>query len=163
MIRLYTDPDDNGVPTNTVDYDEREAAEVPGTLALRFDSELMSLKVRGVDFCGLKRWTEAMFRVVRFNSQAYEEMQRILGPDSDVPPDERATAIEEWVHCHPDYFLTQRVGIWAAVNMGGGHMTLLDVLELSDSDYDDIPEMPPFIAGDGSDDPSDEVSGAGKA
>ena len=159
MIRIITKRDARGIPEEFVDYPDREVGEVTGTLALRFDAELMALKVADLSFCGLKRWTEAYHRVMRFSEQAYNQMQKVVGPESTVPPEDRAEAMEAWVHEHPDYFLSQRVGVWAAVNLGGGRMTLLDVLDLADRDIDEVPDEPEYIDEPDADDPTGEVEG----
>ena len=160
MIRIITKRGDNGVQEEWTDYPDREIGEVPTTLALRFDAELYALKVADLSL-GVKRWTEAAFKIRRFKSRAYQMMQELFGESSEVPADERGEALEAWVADQPDYLLAQQVGIWSAVNMGGGRMTLLDVLALADRDVEDIEEPPPFIDDDGQGD--DEGGDEGKA
>ena len=151
MIRIITARDDRDIPAEWTDYPDREVGEVPASLALRFDRELVALKLADLDL-GVKRWTEAAFKARRFRARAFDEVQRIFGDDSEIPENERGDAIEEWIADQPDYLLTQKVGVWAAVNLGGGRMTLLDVLELADRDVEDIEEPPPFIDDDQGDD-----------
>ena len=160
MIRIITARDELGIPAEWTDYPDREIGEVPTTLALRFDAELYALKVADLSL-GVKRWTEAAFKIRRFKSRAYQMMQELFGESSEVPADERGEALEAWVADQPDYLLAQQVGIWSAVNMGGGRMTLLDVLALADRDVEDIEEPPPFIDDDGQGD--DEGGDEGKA
>ena len=160
MIRIITKRGDNGVQEEWTDYPDREIGEVPTTLALRFDAELYALKVADLSL-GVKRWTEAAFKIRRFKSRAYQMMQELFGESSEVPADERGEALEAWVADQPDYLLAQQVGIWSAVNMGGGRMTLMDVLALADRDVEDIEEPPPFIDDDGQGD--DEGGDEGKA
>ena len=159
MIRIITKRDAVGIPEEFVDYPDREVGEVTGTMALRFDAELMALKVADLSFCGLKRWTEAYHRVTRFSGQAFDWLEKLVGPESTGPEDERAEAMESWVHEHPDYFMAQRVGVWAAVNLGGGRMTLLEVLDLADRDIENVPDVPEFIDDPDADDPTGEVAG----
>ena len=154
MIRIITARDELGIPAEWTDYPDREIGEVPTTLALRFDAELYALKVADLSL-GVKRWTEAAFKIRRFKSRAYQMMQELFGESSEVPADERGEALEAWVADQPDYLLAQQVGIWSAVNLGGGRMTLLDVLALADRDVEDIVEDPPFIE----DDDEDEAEG----
>ena len=156
MIRIITKRGDNGVQEEWTDYPDREIGEVPTTLALRFDAELYALKVADLSL-GVKRWTEAAFKIRRFKSRAYQMMQELFGESSEVPADERGEALEAWVADQPDYLLAQQVGIWSAVNLGGGRMTLLDVLSLAERDVEDIAEDPPFIEDD------DEYEAEGKA
>lgn len=152
MIRIITARDERDIPTEWTDYPDREVGEVTGALALRFDAELAALKIAGLSL-GVRRWTEAAFKARRFRARAFDEVQRIFGDDSEIiPENERGDAIEEWIADQPDYLLTQKVGVWAAVNLGGGRMTLLDVLELADRDVEDIEEPPPFIDDDQGDD-----------
>ena len=160
MIRIITARDELGIPAEWTDYPDREIGEVPTTLALRFDAELYALKVADLSL-GVKRWTEAAFKIRRFKSRAYQMMQELFGESSEVPADERGEALEAWVADQPDYLLAQQVGIWSAVNLGGGRMTLLDVLALADRDVEDIEEPPPFIDDDGQGD--DEGGDEGKA
>ena len=148
MIRIITARDERDIPTEWTDYPDREVGEVTGALALRFDAELAALKIAGLSLW-VRRWTEAAFKARRFRARAFDELQRIFGDDSEILESERGDAIEEWVADQPDYLLTQKVGVWAAVNLGGGRMTLLDVLELADRDVEDIEEPPPFIDDDG--------------
>ena len=173
MIRIITARDAMGIPTEWSDYPDREVGEVTGTLALRFDAELMALKVAGLSFCGLKRWTEAAHRARRFNDQAYKMMQALFALDADLsefedpepdadPALKGARVMQAWVDGHPDYFLTVRVGVWSAVNMGGGRMTLLEVLDLAERDIEDIADMPEFIDEAGADEPTAEADEAGK-
>lgn len=154
MIRIITARDELGIPAEWTDYPDREIGEVPTTLALRFDAELYALKVADLSL-GVKRWTEAAFKIRRFKSRAYQMMQELFGESSEVPADERGEALEAWVADQPDYLLAQQVGIWAAVNLGGGRMTLLDVLSIPDRDVEDIAEDPPYIE----DDDEDEAEG----
>ena len=147
MIRIITARDDRDIPAEWTDYPDREIGEVPTTLALRFDAELYALKVADLSL-GVKRWTEAAFKIRRFKSRAYQMMQELFGESSEVPADERGEALEAWVADQPDYLLAQQVGIWSAVNMGGGRMTLLDVLSLAERDIEDVAEDPPFIEDD---------------
>ena len=92
MIRIITARDEQGIPTDWSDYPDREVGEVPATLALRFDAELMGLKIAGLSL-GVKRWTEAAFRVRRFHAQASAKLGELLGPDSDVPEAEKVEAM----------------------------------------------------------------------
>lgn len=154
MIRIITARDELGIPAEWTDYPDREIGEVPASLALRFDAELYALKVADLSL-GVKRWTEAAFKIRRFKSRAYQMMQELFGESSEVPADERGEALEAWVADQPDYLLAQQVGIWSAVNLGGGRMTLLDVLSLAERDVEDIAEDPPFIE----DDDEDEAEG----
>ena len=147
MIRIITKRGDNGVQEEWTDYPDREIGEVPTTLALRFDAELYALKVADLSL-GVKRWTEAAFKIRRFKSRAYQMMQELFGESSEVPADERGEALEAWVADQPDYLLAQQVGIWSAVNLGGGRMTLLDVLSLAERYVEDVAEDPPFIEDD---------------
>lgn len=156
MIRIITKRGDNGVQEEWTDYPDREVGEVPASLALRFDRELVALKLADLDL-GVKRWTEAAFKAHRFNARATEKIAELLGDESEVPAEERGEAMVEWLAEQPDYLLVQQVGIWAAVNLGGGRMTLLDVLSIPDRDVEDIAEDPPYIE-DG-----DEDEAEGKA
>jgi len=154
VIRIITARDERDIPTEWTDYPDREVGEVTGALALRFDAELAALKIAGLSL-GVRRWTEAAFKIRRFKSRAYQMMQELFGESSEVPADERGEALEAWVADQPDYLLAQQVGIWSAVNLGGGRMTLLDVLSLAERDVEDIAEDPPFIE----DDDEDEAEG----
>ena len=154
MIRIITKRGDNGVQEEWTDYPDREVGEVPASLALRFDRELVALKLADLDL-GVKRWTEAAFKARRFNARATEKIAELLGDESEVPTEERGEAMVEWLAEQPDYLLVQQVGIWAAVNLGGGRMTLLDVLSLAERDVEDIAEDPPYIE----DDDEDEAEG----
>ena len=154
MIRIITARDDRGIPAEWADYPDREIGEVPASLALRFDRELVALKLADLDL-GVKRWTEAAFKARRFNARATEKIAELLGDESEVPEEERGEAMVEWLAEQPDYLLVQQVGIWAAVNLGGGRMTLLDVLSIPDRDVEDIAEDPPYIE----DDDEDEAEG----
>lgn len=154
MIRIITKRGDSGVQEEWTDYPDREVGEVPASLALRFDRELVALKLADLDL-GVKRWTEAAFKARRFNARAAEKIAELLGDESEVPTEERGEAMVEWLAEQPDYLLVQQVGIWAAVNLGGGRMTLLDVLSIPDRDVEDIAEDPPYIE----DDDEDEAEG----
>ena len=154
MIRIITKRGDNGVQEEWTDYPDREVGEVPASLALRFDRELVALKLADLDL-GVKRWTEAAFKARRFNARATAKIAELLGEESEVPEEERGEAMVEWLAEQPDYLLVQQVGIWAAVNLGGGRMTLLDVLSIPDRDVEDIAEDPPYIE----DDDEDEAEG----
>jgi len=156
VIRIITKRGDNGVQEEWTDYPDREVGEVPASLALRFDRELVALKFADLDL-GVKRWTEAAFKARRFNARATAKIAELLGEESEVPEEERGEAMVEWLAEQPDYLLVQQVGIWAAVNLGGGRMTLLDVLSIPDRDVEDIAEDPPYIEGD------DEDEAEGKA
>ena len=129
MIRVITARTPEGIPTEWADYPDREIGEVSAMLALRFDAELASLKVAGVSL-GVKRWTEVAYRARKFNADALEWLAQQA--DSESAADDRDAALEAWMVEHPDYWLAQQVGIWAAINLGGGRMTLADVLNLAD-------------------------------
>jgi len=154
VIRIITKRGDSGVQEEWTDYPDREVGEVPASLALRFDRELVALKFADLDL-GVKRWTEAAFKARRFNARATAKIAELLGEESEVPEEERGEAMVEWLAEQPDYLLVQQVGIWAAVNLGGGRMTLLDVLSIPDRDVEDIAEDPPYIE----DDDEDEAEG----
>lgn len=148
MIRITTARNKLGIPVEWTDYPDREVGEVPAVMALRFDAQLAALKIADLSL-GVKRWTEAAFRARRFNAQATAKWIEIVGtePKADdwEPSAEMAEAMELWVAEQPDYLLTQQLGIWTAINLGGGRMTLLDVLSLADRDVEDIAEPPPFL------------------
>ena len=152
MIRIITKRGDSGVQEEWTDYPDREVGEVPASLALRFDRELVALKLADLDL-GVKRWTEAAFKARRFNARATEKIAELLGDESEVPAEERGEAMVEWLSEQPDYLLVQQVGIWAAVNLGGGRMTLLDVLSIPDRDVENIDDDPPYLDDD---DPEDD-------
>lgn len=147
MIRIITKRGDNGVQEEWTDYPDREVGEVPASLALRFDHELVALKLADLDL-GVKRWTEAAFKARRFSARATEKIAELLGDESEVPAEERGEAMVEWLSEQPDYLLVQQVGIWAAVNLGGGRMTLLDVLSIPDRDVENIDDDPPYLDDD---------------
>ena len=153
MIRIITKRGDNGVQEEWTDYPDREVGEVPASLALRFDAELVALKLADLDL-GVKRWTEAAFRARRFSARATTKIAELLGEESEVPAEERGEAMVEWLAEQPDYLLVQQLGIWSAVNLGGGRMTLLDVLNLADRDVENIDDDPPYL-----DDDEDEAEG----
>ncbi len=152
MIRIITKRGDNGVQEEWTDYPDREVGEVPASLALRFDRELVALKLADLDL-GVKRWTEAAFKARRFSARATAKIAELLGDESEVPAEERGEAMVEWLSEQPDYLLVQQVGIWAAVNLGGGRMTLLDVLSIPDRDVENIDDDPPYLDDD---DPEDD-------
>ena len=147
MIRIITKRGDNGVQEEWTDYPDREVGEVPASLALRFDAELVALKLADLDL-GVKRWTEAAFRARRFSARATTKIAELLGEESEVPAEERGEAMVEWLAEQPDYLLVQQLGIWSAVNLGGGRMTLLDVLNLADRDVENIDDDPPYLDDD---------------
>ena len=147
MIRIITKRGDSGVQEEWTDYPDREVGEVPASLALRFDRELVALKLADLDL-GVKRWTEAAFKARRFSARAAAKIAELLGDESEVPAEERGEAMVEWLSEQPDYLLVQQVGIWAAVNLGGGRMTLLDVLNLADRDVENIDDDPPYLDDD---------------
>ena len=78
MIRIITKRGDNGVQEEWTDYPDREIGEVPASLALRFDAELVALKLADLDL-GVKRWTEAAFRARRFSARATTKIAELLG------------------------------------------------------------------------------------
>ena len=147
MIRIITARDDRDIPAEWTDYPDREVGEVPASLALRFDAELVALKLADLDL-GVKRWTEAAFRARRFSARATTKIAELLGEESEVPAEERGEAMVEWLAEQPDYLLVQQLGIWSAVNLGGGRMTLLDVLNLADRDVENIDDDPPYLDDD---------------
>lgn len=173
-IRIARHEEDGTIRFET--YDTRQVDEVPGTLALRFDAELFTLKQHALDL-GVKRWTEAVWRIRKFRAEAVDklaELARELGIEEDLPADatpdqvaERVDAVDrfnlayaDWQSEHPSFFLAEKVALWAAVNLGGGRMTLLQVLELPPTDVsEEDDELPEFVP-DG--DPA-EVVEAGKA
>ena len=172
MIRIITKRNEADLPIEMEGpYESREVGEVPGTLALRFDAELAALKLAGMDLCGVKRWTAAVFRVRRFSARARDMVVQVTSPGwllthieaeqadwgrehEHLPEDQRRAAfeewanerreeaIEEWVATQPDYLLAQIVGYWAAINLGGGHRTLLDVLQIPDRDIEELTDVP---------------------
>lgn len=144
MIRIIRARDERGIPTEWDDYPDREIGEVTGRMALRFDSELMALKTEGLSL-GVRRWTEAVARIRRFSAEAAEWMAHNFGDDSTIDEDLRVVALEEWLSTNPDYWLAQQVGIWSAVNLAGGAMTLAGLLDLADRDVENIDDPPPYI------------------
>jgi len=167
---------DDGTVTFT-EYLTRHRSEANGLLALRFDSELMALKLQGITL-GVKRWTEAVFKMDRFGAELLEKLEKVdrdlaeIPPLPDDPTDEQAeayakaaeaitTAYGEWQSAHPSLFLTQTVGVWLSINMAGERATLAEVLSIADEDIDEeMDDLPEYIPnGDIPDDIEEELAG----
>lgn len=165
-IHIRTTGDDGQDVFNS--YPNRHYSEATGILALRFDSELMQLKQHGITL-GVKCWKEAVWKMGRFAGEAADKLAE-LGDIAEPLPDAateddvetRVAAMQaygEWQAEHPTYFLAEKVGVWLAVNLGGGRMTLFDVLLLPDSDIaEEMDDLPDFI-----DDEPEEPAIEGKA
>jgi len=171
MIRIVTARSEAGFPTDHAEFAEVQADTVPMILGLRFDKELAAMAKEGL-FPGVNRWSEAAWKCQKFSVDCFnwlkEHAAEKLSDDPEMTAEDNAIIdeLEEsedfslWMASHPYYALTVRVGIWAAVNMSGKHMTLREVYELSDSDYDSTGFDEPFIDDDKVEDVENE---AGKA
>jgi hypothetical protein len=137
MIRIITARDEALTPTAWDDYRQVQTDEVSALLGLRFDRELVELAALGVDF-GVRRWTEAEWRIRRLAAEAVATLGTL-----DHPAD-----LDEWMVAQPDYQLSVQVAVWAAVNCGGGSMTLRQVLELAPRDVLTLGEDADYLPGD---------------
>ena len=169
MIRIITARNEADFPTDWEDFEEVSADSVPMTLGLRFDKELAAMAKDGL-FPGVNKWSEAAWKCQKFSADSFNKLTELQQSDEGPSADELAAGVASsaqesedfalWMVSHPYYSLTVRVGIWAAVNMSGKHMTLREVYELSDSDYDSTGFDEPFIDDDKVEDVENE---AGKA
>lgn len=141
MIRIVTGRDGAGTPTGWEDFPQVQADQVSPLLGLRFDRELVELAGLGVDL-GVRRWTEAEWRIRRMSAAAEAEVRRLAREGEGAE-------FEGWLVAHPDYQLATQVGVWAAVNCGGGSMTLREVLELAPRDVLVLDEAPDFLPEEG--------------
>lgn len=151
MIRIITARDESLTPTAWDDYPQVQLDQVPALLGIRFERELVELAAAGIDL-GVRRWREVTFRVSRFAAAAeaaQRERRRNRRPE---------TEFEDWLAAHPDFLLTEQVGIWAAVNCGGGSLSLLQVLQLAPRDVVEAAELADFLP-----DEAPEAEAAGKA
>jgi len=175
MYRIARHADDGSV--TFTEYETRHRSEATGRLALRFDSELMALKQQGITL-GVKRWTEAVFKMDQFGFELREKLDQLQRDLADVrrqmlpedsaeePTEEQAqayteacekltTAYGEWQSGHPALFLTQAMGVWLSINMGGDRATLLDVLDIAEQDISEEMDDLPYIPEDESDEAED--------
>jgi len=171
VIRIVTARNEAGFPTDVEEFAEVQADTVPMTLGLRFDKELAAMAKDGL-FPGVNRWSEAAWKCQKFSVDSFNkltDMAREAKESDDGPSADELATVEDpqesedfslWMVSHPYYALTVRVGIWAAVNMSGKHMTLREVYDLSDADYDSSGFDEPFIDDDQVEDGETE---AGKA
>lgn len=143
-IRITTKRSKLGAPEVWADYPERQADEVTPLLGMRFDRELVELDELGVSL-GVRRWTEAAWRIQTFHAASIEKLKELAveaeDPDADGVALARMIAGEAftaWLLTHDDYSLAKWVGVWAAVNLGGGRMSLREVLELAERDVEDL-------------------------
>lgn len=144
MIRIITKRSPLGAPEEWSDYPQRQADEVTPLLGLRFDRELVELDDLSLSL-GVKRWTEAAWRIQTFHAATIEKLRELAveadSPDADGVELARLMAGEqftEWLLAHPAYLLSKWVAVWAAVNLGGGRMTLREVLEIAERDVEDL-------------------------
>ena len=137
MIRIVTARDEVLTPTGWLDFPQVQTDQVSPLLGLRFDRELVELAGLGADL-GVRRWTEAEWRIRGMSREAEAEQERLA-------LEGRAEEFEGWLVAHPDYQLATQVGVWAAVNCGGGSMTLREVLELAPRDVLVLYEAPDFL------------------
>ena len=148
MIRIISKRNQIGAPEEWADYPERQADEVTPLLGLRFDRELVELVDLGFDL-GVKRWTEAAWRVQTFRAETLEKLQE-LSVDLDGLDDAgkllagvmAGDEFTGWLLRHPSYLLAKWLGVWAAVNLGGGRMSLREVLEIPERDVEDLADEP---------------------
>lgn len=158
MLRIIHSRDDDGRPVKFAEYPSRIHDEATPLLAIRFDREVAELEQATAETLGVRRWTEATYRMHVFASEMDAEASR-LGFVRGKPSDDfGAREFSEWVSSHPTYALSQYLATWLAVNLGGGHMTLLEVLSLPERDVEEIEEPPAFVVAD----PVEEMD-AGKA
>ena len=158
MIRIITKRHPvSGVPEEWADYPAKSIYDVPLRLGIRFDSELMALKLDGIDFYGVRRWSAAVAAVERFQAEAKDKMVEVLGLPAGIdvdlsaqePTREQAAEYAAWQADHPAFSMMQAVTVWAAVNLGGGRIALGEVLDLPPVDVIEFEEIPDFIESEG--------------
>ncbi len=180
MIRIASAWGADGVPAGWDEFSKVHIDQVPPLLGLRFDRELVELRNAGVEV-GVRRWTEAVFWLKRFSAEAAQRIgeasklvaaaakraEESSGDGSELVQAELLAEAERveldlsaWMAGHERFELARQVTIWAAANLAGRSMSLLEVLSLPPADVQESAEPAAFIE----DDDADELElDAGKA
>lgn len=169
MIRIAKEWDADGVPTGWDEYPKVHIDQVPPLLGMRFDQDLAELHADGLSL-GVKRWTEVVFWLKRFSAEAAERVKKAsrliaeaseraaasaVGDDADLVQAELLAEAEAaefdlsaWMAGHERFELARQVSIWAAVNLAGRRMSLLEVLSLRPADVQEQAEPEEYIDDD---------------
>lgn len=148
MIRLITERDDDGDPVAWADYENRQLAEVTPLLGMKFDRELVELDALGVDL-GVRLFTEALWLLEKFGDDTMGELRRVMAGVDENDADAVQAAQDEaerWMARDPRFTLAERVGLWAALNLGGRPITLREVYEIPPRDVIELPDLPRSLA-----------------
>ena len=165
MIWIAKAWDADGVPTGWDEYAKVHIDQVSPLLGMRFDQDLAELHNEGLSL-GVRRWTEAVFWLKRFSAEAAERIRaasRLIaeasgraasaaGDDAELVQAELLAEAERaefdlsvWMAGHERFELARLVSIWAAVNLAGRRMSLLEVLSLRPADVHEQAEPDEYI------------------